>query len=470
MNLALTGLCLSMLLASLGISSANVALPTLARQFDATFQTAAWVVLAYLLVSTSSIVGVGRLGDLIGRRRLLRAGLGLFTAASVLGGFAPTLWLVILARAAQGLGAAAVMALTIAFVSELVPQAKTGSAMGLLGTTSAIGTALGPSLGGALIEQLGWQAIFLVNVPLGLIAVFLAHRYLPVDRLDPKATRLEFDSVGTLLLALTLVAYALAMTLGRGHFGRLNVALLMLAALGVGLFLRAEKRASAPLLRLTMFRDLTLSAALAANLLVGAVMMATLVIGPFYLSRALGLDAGQVGLVMSLGPTLAALTGAPAGRFVDRWGAHRMSLVGLAGIAVGSSLLFFGREALGVPGYVLPIGIITIHSALFQSANNTGVMSQVSPNQRGVVSATLSLSRNLGLITGTSVMGALFALASGTHDIASAPRESVAAGLRITFAVAAALIGVALAAVALAHRFSARATSEADVRLARDRS
>ena len=167
---ALASLSLSMLLSSLGTSIANVGLPTLAQAFNASFQEVQWIVLAYLLAITTLIVSVGRLGDITGRRRLLLAGIVLFTVASVLCGVAPTLWLLIAARAAQGLGAAIMMALTMAFVGETVPKARTGSAMGLLGTMSAIGTALGPSLGGVLIAGLGWRAIFLVNVPLGILA------------------------------------------------------------------------------------------------------------------------------------------------------------------------------------------------------------------------------------------------------------------------------------------------------------
>ena len=184
---ALAGLSLSMLLSSLGTSIANVGLPTLAQAFNASFQDVQWVVLAYLLAITTLIVSVGRLGDIIGRRRLLLAGIVLFTVASLICGAAPTLWLLIAARAVQGLGAAIMMALTMAFVGETVAKARTGSAMGLLGTMSAIGTALGPSLGGVLISALGWQAIFLVNVPLGLLAFLLAYRHLPVDRLVPTA-------------------------------------------------------------------------------------------------------------------------------------------------------------------------------------------------------------------------------------------------------------------------------------------
>jgi EmrB/QacA subfamily drug resistance transporter len=433
-----------MLMPSLDTSIANVGLPTLAHAFTASFQDVQWMVLAYLLAITALIVSVGRLGDIIGRRRLLLVGISLFTAASLLCGVAPTLWLLITARAAQGLGAAVMMALTVALVGETVPKEKTGSAMGLLGTMSAIGTTLGPSLGGVLIAGPGWRFIFLVNVPLGILNVLLAHRYLPVDRREPKTDWAGFDTVGTLLIALTLGAYALAMTMGRGRFGPLNMALLLVTASGAGLFVFAETRATSPLVRLTMFRDQVLSASLAMSTLVSTVVMATLVVGPFYLSRALGLDAAVVGIVMSAGPLVAALTGVPGGRIVDRCGAPAMTMVGLIVMSAGCITLSMIRSTLGISGYVAPIVVVTAGYALFQAANNTTVMTNIRPDQRGVIAGMLNLSRNLGLITGASVMGAVFALASASIDITTARPEAVATGMRITFAVGAILIVVAL--------------------------
>jgi EmrB/QacA subfamily drug resistance transporter len=445
-----------MLMPSLDTSIANAGLPTLAQAFAASFQAVQWIVLAYLLAITTLIVSVGRLGDIVGRRRLFLVGICLFTVASLLCGVAPTLWLLIAARAAQGLGAAIMMALTVALAGETVPKTMTGSAMGLLGTMSAIGTTLGPSLGGVLIAGLGWRTIFLVNVPLGIVNFLFAHRYLPDDRRGPKTDRASLDKVGTLLLALTLAAYALAMTIGRGRLGPLNTALLLAAVLGVGLFVLAEARAASPLIRLAMFRDPVLSASLTMSALVSTVMMATLVVGPFYLSRALGLQAALVGLVLSVGPLVAALTGVPAGRFVDRFGAQRMTLVGLSGIAAGSFVLSLMPAPFGVAGYIAPIVVITAGYALFQAANNTAIMTDIRPDQRGVISGMLSLSRNLGLITGASVMGALFALASATIDITTARPEAVATGMRITFVAAAILIVVALVIAVGSRALSSR--------------
>jgi len=445
-----------MLLSSLGTSIANVGLPTLAQAFSASFQEVQWIVLAYLLAVTTVIVSVGRLGDITGRRRLLLAGIVVFTVASVLCGVAPTLWLLIAARAAQGLGAAIMLALTMAFVAETVPSAKTGSAMGLLGTMSAIGTALGPSLGGVLIAGPGWRAIFLVNVPLGILALLVARRHLPADRPRPKADRAGFDNVGTLLLALTLAAYTLAMTLGRGSFGPLNMALLSAAVFGAGLFVLAEARAASPLIRLAMLHDPVLGAGLATSALVSTVMMATLVVGPFYLARALGLGAALVGLVMSAGPLVVALTGVPAGRIADRFGARRMTVVGLVGMSAGALILSVTPATLGIPGYIAPIVVMTVGYAGFQTANNTAVMSGSRPDQRGVISGMLNLARNLGLITGASVMGAVFARASGTSDITAARSEAVATGMRMTFAVAGMLIAGAIVIALESHRRTVR--------------
>jgi MFS family permease len=241
------------------------------------------------------------------------------------------------------------------------------------------------------------------------------------------------------------------MTMGRGSFGPLNVALLLAAVFGAGLFMLAETRAASPLIRLAMFRDRGLSASLVTSVLVSTVVMATLVVGPFYLSRGLGLEAMFVGLVLSVGPLVAALTGVPAGRIADRFGAQRTAIVGLTGMAAGCFILSMVPAAFGIPGYIAPVAILTIGYALFQTANNTAVMTDIRPDQRGVISGMLNLSRNLGLITGASVMGAVFALASATIDITTAPPEAVAAGMRITFAVAAILIVGALA-IALGSR------------------
>lgn len=436
----LVGLSSCMLLSSLGTSIANVALPTLSHDWGASFQAVQWVVISYLLATTTLIVSAGRLGDILGRKRLLLIGIGVFITASILCGIAPQLWLLVTARVLQGAGAAIMMALSMAMVSDTVPKERTGSAMGLLGTMSAIGTALGPSLGGLLIWALGWRAIFLLNVPLGILALYLAQRHLQGNEPHPmQETRKHFDLRGTVWLALTLGIYALAMTVNKTHLGWLNL-LLLSGSLVVGwIFLRSQRHAAMPLVKLSAFRDGALSASLLMSALVSTVMMATLVVGPFYLSLGLGLDTAMVGLAMSAGPLIAAVTGVPAGRLVDRYGSRRMTVMGLGGIVTGTMLLSALPVSCGVLGYILPITLATASYALFQAANNTTVMIGVSADRRGTLSGLLNLSRNLGLITGASFMGVVFARASGVSDINSALPDAVALAMRVTYAVAALL-------------------------------
>ncbi|CRM06211.1 MFS transporter [Pseudomonas sp. 58 R 12] len=385
---SLVSLSLSMLLASLGTSIANVGLPSLARAFDASFHAVQWVVLAYLLAITAVIVSAGRLGDRLGRRRLLLAGLLLFAVACGLCGMAPALEWLIVARVLQGLGAAVMMAMALGMVGDTVTKQRTGRVMGLLGTMSAVGTAMGPSVGGVLLSVWGWRSIFLVGVPLGLMAVALAYRYLPVDRQhEPSSTGSNFWSA---------------------------------------------------------LQDASLRAGLAMSALVAAVIMATFVVGPFYLSRGLGLAPEWMGLAMAVGPCIAAVTGVPAGRLTDRLGSRRMTLAGLGVLACGALLLSFTS---GLFMYLGALVILTTGYSLFQAANNTAVMKDVQPANRGTVSGLLNLSRNLGLIVGASALGAVFAWA--TPEVTHATAQSVANGLHVTFGVA---LGVILLAGAIRHR------------------
>ncbi|MFA5122443.1 MFS transporter [Zavarzinia sp.] len=432
---AMAALAPAMLLSSLGTSIANIALPALAADFRAPFGPVQWVVLAYLLAITVTIVGAGRAGDLFGRRRVLLLGLGGFVLTSVLCGLAPSLGLLIAARALQGICGAALMAMTVALVRESVPEARTGAAMGLLGTMSAIGTALGPSLGGLLLAGPGWRAVFLVMVPVGLPALLLAWRRLPKDGARPAAAA-GFDAPGAVLLGLTLAAAALAATLDGAGWPA------ALAPVGLAAFLMVERRVPAPLVPPAVFRDRALTVGLVANVAVSAAIMATLLIGPFTLARGLGLGSAAVGAVLSIGPAISIVSGVPAGRLVDRLGAPAVVRLGLGAMAVGALALGLLPGIAGIPGYILGIAVLTPGYQLFQAANNTAVVAGAGPARRGVVAGLLSLSRNLGLIAGTAVLGTVFAAVAG--DTASAAPGAILAGFRLAFGLASILLLAAL--------------------------
>jgi MFS family permease len=386
---AIAGLALAALLSSLGTSIANVALPTLAHAFGASVREVQWVVLAYLLATTSLVVGAGWLGDRVGRRELLLAGIALFTASSVIAAVAPSLTLLIAARFAQGAGAAVMLALAVALISDAVPHDQVGRAMGVLGSMSAVGTALGPSLGGMLVAWQGWRTIFLVTVPIGLLAFVLVRAYLPQQRSPgpPVAGRPEFRTL----------------------------------------------------------REKPLRAALLSSASVAAVVMATLVVGPFYLSQALALEAAAAGMVMSVGPIVAAAFGIPAGRITDRLGAQRATVAGIVGMTVGSATLSAMPVSAGVPAYLGAVAVVTAGYALFQTANNSAAMANVAATDRGMMAGLLSLSRNVGLLSGAAGLGAVYAFVS--DEAGSQRAAAAAAGLHATFGVAVILLLVALLAV-----------------------
>ena len=343
----MTALAGATLLASLGISIVTVALPALARAFNAPVSSVQWVVLAYLVSVTVTITLAGKLGDILGHRRVLMAGLMCFALASLLCAVAPTLGVLIAGRAIQGLGGAILLALPLSIAREVVPKERMGSAMGLFGTVSAIGTALGPSVGGVLIGDLGWRAAFVPLAGLGVCTWVLAARTIPPAASRPAASAKSLDWIGAAVLATTLVLYALATLGGKTGMAIDSRLLLGLAFLALGIFIFVESRAASPLLPMALLRNPMTRVSLAMNLLVSTVMMSTLVVGPFFLAFGLGLSEAATGLVMAMGPLTAAFSGIPAGRMTDRFGVRRTLIFGLVQTTIGLVCLALRAQ---VPG------------------------------------------------------------------------------------------------------------------------
>ncbi|EFP3481476.1 MFS transporter [Salmonella enterica] len=384
-------LSLAMLLASLGTSIANIALPTLVQAFMAPFDQVQAVVVVYLVALTLSTVIAGSLGDRFGLKRVLVMGLMLFAVACLLCAVMPDLRLLVGARALQGVGAAFLMTLSMALMRQVAGSADIGRAMGILGTVSALGTALGPSLGGLLLPLTGWRGVFWIQVPLAVLTIILAVTALPDEAVKRKPA-------------------------------------------GSGL--------KTPLSR-------KIISSLFVNMLVAAVMMTTLVVGPFFLSSGLGMNSVYVGLVMTIGPVISIFSGIPSGRLVDRLGSRLIVAAGISLLAAGTFLMAGLPQIMGVPGYIISLAVLTPGYQLFQAANNTAVLSDVRDDRRGTISGMLSFSRNVGLIAGASAMGAVFAHQVGTHDFTLASAEAIRDGMRGTFLLAGVLMLVAVAVVFL---------------------
>lgn len=380
-------LAISMLLGSLGTSIANIALPALAVEFSVAFHQVQWVVVSYLAALTVSVLVVGQLGDRFGLKLMHLSGLGLFCFATIWCGLAQHFPMLVAGRVLQGVGGAFLMTLTLALVRVNDGESRMGRAMGLLGTMSALGTALGPSLGGILLSTTGWRSIFFAEVPLALLAFVLALVSLPSAPSDRKFAR-PGPWVST-----------------TSHLAR----------------------------------------NLATNLMVAAVMMTTLVVGPFYLGLGLGLNTAMTGLVMSIGPLISIAAGVPSGRAVDASGSKSVLHLGLALLSVGAFLLALLPAIAGVGGYVAAIAVLTPGYQLFQAANNTSVMATVRSDRRGAAAALLTLSRNIGLVIGASAMAALFSAGVGTNNLEVAASASILRGARTIFVLAGLLMVLAIA-------------------------
>ncbi|NVO57787.1 MFS transporter [Rhodobacteraceae bacterium B1Z28] len=437
--LILITLAAATLTASMGISIAAVLLPTLTRSFSATVSDVQWVVLAYLASVTITIVSAGRLGDLFGHRRVLISGLVVFIAASILSAAAPSLSLLIAGRALQGFGGAILIALPMSIARDLVPTRQLGTAMGLLGTTSAAGTALGPSLGGVLLALGNWRMAFWLLAGFACVTLVLSVISITCNSERRAASAKDLDFPGTFVLMIALAAYALATSGGAAGIPVSSGVLFSCALTAIALFVIIETRVASPLVPMTLLLDRRTGIGFAMNLTVSTVMMSTLIVGPFFLAFSLGLNEALIGLVMAVGPVVAALFGVPAGRLTDRIGANRAMIIGLGQTVVGLLCLAFLPRYFGVGGYVAALFTLTPAFQLFLAANNTAVLVDASKEQRGRLSGLLGLSRNLGLMTGASAMPTLFVAIVGEEGTAKASVADVAHAFSMTFTAAAVL-------------------------------
>lgn len=427
----------------------NVALPTLAAEFNASFATVQWVVLAFLLGLSVLLLSVGRLADMAGKKRIFTAGLVIFVIGSVLCGVAPSIYALILARLVQAVGASMTIALGVAIVTETWPPQQRGQAIGFSAGVIALGIVVGPALGGLIISVLSWRWIFFVNVPLGVIALTLIWRYIPP--LLPKATHERFDFLGAGVLGLGLLSLLLALTVGQG-LGFTDpriVALFAVAAAALVVFVVVERRVAYPMVDLGLFRNVQFSLNLVTGLLTFVAISAVTFLLPFYLQLVLALPVAKVGLLIAVVPMVLAVLGPLSGSLSDRFGTRPVSVFGLILLLTGYLTASTMNETTTPLGYVLRMLPIGLGMGIFQSPNNSAVMGAAPRNRLGIASGLLSMTRTLGQTTGIAFLGALFASRLGYYagqpvDISDAPAAVMVSALHDQFLVVAALIAAGL--------------------------
>ena len=434
--------CIGAFMGQLDASVVTLALPRLGRDLHATVGAVEWVALAYLLVLVATVATVGRIADAVGRKLLYVYGFGVFTAGSVLCGLAPTLLVLIAARVVQALGAAMLQANSVALITEAMPRPLLGQAIGLQGTAQAVGLALGPAAGGALLALGGWRLIFLVNLPAGVIGLALGWFLLPRSR-SLRAVG-DRDRLGAVLLALAAAGPLLYLSLA-GREGYASVVLLIALAAGVvaaAAFVRRELRLDAPLIDLRMLRRPALSVGLSSGLVSYMVLFGTLFVVPYYLSST-HVGFALIGLQLSVLPVAIGVAAPLAGRLLNRVGARPLTGGGLLLTAAG--LLEIALRH-GSTGLLLGLALAGLGLGAFTPANNATIMAASPAGHTGVVSGVLNMTRGIGTALGVALASALYTGAVGNRD-SGGGSGAVAHGLTLSLTALgsiALVVGVAL--------------------------
>ena len=442
---------LGIFMGTLEMSIVNISLPTLVEQLHTKFVTVQWVVLSYALVITSTMLGAARLGDMYEKKRLYNLGMIVFTIGSLLCGLSPDIGWLIAFRAIQGCGAVITQALGAAIIVETFPSYERGRTLGVLGSVASIGISLGPAIGGLIVGWIGWRWIFLINVPIGIIAFWAAVRFL-VAR-PPQQVNQSFDSTGALILLITLCCFALVMTIGQNQGFRSSflLVLLIISVVGMGSFLIVEERVKHPMVDLSLFRNLPLNLALMTGFF-SAIPLSGMFLMPFFLQLVKHYSPQQVGLIMMITPAAVGLIAPLSGILSDHFSTRGInpqgiSIVGLLVIGVGCLAISTLTPNISTLGYLLRMCPLGIGFGLFISPNNSTVMGAAPPERLGVASGLMSLTRNLGQTLGMPIMGAIFtstlltsAKLSKIIDISAVPPQALAKGLANAYRIGAFLI------------------------------
>ena len=461
---------MSVILATIDASIVNVAFPTLVEELDTSFNVIQWVALGYLLTIATLTMGMGRLGDVVGKKTLFVAGFAIFTVASALCGLSPDVSWLIGFRVIQGAGSVMLLALGAAIIVEAFPPTERGRAMGWIGTAVSLGIISGPVIGGVLISSFNWRAIFLVNIPVGIIGTLIAIRYVPRT---PPAPGQRFDIAGAILMSVSLFSLSLALTLGQeAGFGSPGIlTAFAVSGLSAVAFVMVELRTETPMLQLRLFKNPVLTVSVTSGFLAFVCLSATFFLLPFYLEGVLGFDVGTVGLLLGAAPLMMGLVSPISGSLSDRFGIRRLTLFGLVLIA----LVYFSFSTLDVdttPLHYLALAIpLGIGIGAFNSPNNSAIMGSVPPEYMGIGGGLLTITRLLGQITGIAVLGSIWAatVAANSGNLlpdAGASAASAAAqvaGLHTTFAIAGVImvVSVVIGAWGMRHERGERIRSSA---------
>jgi len=399
--------CVATLMLYLDITIVNVALPKIASDLKASFSDLQWVVDAYALTLASMLLTAGSLADLLGRRLLFSIGLGLFTFTSLLCALSPSALFLILARGGQGVGGAIMFATALALLAQCFHGRERGTAFGIWGATISGAAAVGPLLGGALTEGLGWPSIFLINVPVGIVAVVLTLTQVTESR-NPEGTRIDWIGTVTFTAALFALVFAIIRGNAEGWGSALIVGMFVGSAVLLAVFVISQFVQPQAMFDVTLFRKPTFAGAALVASTIGAAMFAMFLYLVLYIQTLLGLSPLQTGLRFLPFTLISLVVSIASGRLSTRVPVRLllgggMVLVGLGLLMMRGLMPTSGWTAL-LPGFIVAgAGVGMVNPPLASTA--IGV---VPPQRSGMASGINNTFRQVGIATGIAVLGAIF--------------------------------------------------------------
>ena len=419
------GLMLALFLAALDQTVVSTAMPRIIADLGG-FDRFTWVTTSYLVASTTSVPIVGRLSDLYGRKAFFIGGIIVFLVGSVLAGASQTMNQLIFFRAIQGIGGGSMMALSFASVGDLFPPAERGKYQGIVAGVFGLSSVIGPTLGGFITDNLSWNWVFYINVPLGLAVIVLFIRFFPHIRPDRLARRLDY--AGMALLVLIVVPLLVGLSLGGVEFEWLSlqvVGILLFAILMIVAFIAVEQRAAEPIMPLSIYSNRVVSISLLAVFITGFGMFGAIIFVPLFFQGVLGASATSSGSFLTPMMLSMVVAATLAGQTLSRFGGH-YRIQGLIGIAIMCGGMVLMSRMTADTSYVQAVGSIVVMGlglGITFPSFTISVQNAVPHNLLGVVTSATQFYRSVGGALGLAVLGSYMAsrFAAGLSD--SLPAE-----------------------------------------------
>lgn len=392
---------------ALDASVINTVLPVINIYFKSNITSIQWIVVIYLLVVSGLLLTFGRLGDLHGHKLVYLIGFFLFILSSICCGLSQSTIMLICFRGLQALGASMLMANSPAILTGNFPPNQRGQALGMQGTMTSLGLTVGPSLGGWLTQQFGWQTVFFINVPVGILAFVLS--FILINK-DTQQTKIErFDIPGAIIFTSGLVVLLLGLNRGSewGWTSPIILGLLALAIFLLYFFITLERRQTFPMLDLTLFTKRVFSASTASAVINYICLYSITFLLPFYLLQGRNFSPALTGLLLTAQPLSMAIVAPISGTISDRIGSRIPSTLGMIILAAGLFMLSRFNAGTTQTYIILSLATVGLGTGIFNSPNTSALLGSAPSNRQGIASGVLATARNMGMVIGVGLAGAI---------------------------------------------------------------